>query len=96
MHRHEASAAAAKKKTRGLWGDGKGQFRTRGQFSSATVRGTVWFTEGRCDRTLTKVKRGVVEVRDVVKRKTILVKGREAVPGACQAAIDPAQGSRPT
>jgi hypothetical protein len=90
VHHHEASAAAGKKKTRGLWGDGKGQFRT------ATVRGTVWFTEGRCDRTLTKVKRGVVEVRDVVKRKTILVKGREAVPGACQAAIDPAQGSRPT
>jgi CSLREA domain-containing protein len=69
-----ASAAAKKPKSRRLWGDGKGQFRTRGQFSSATVRGTVWLTEDRCDRTLTRVKQGVVEVRDLVKRKTVLVK----------------------
>jgi hypothetical protein len=69
-----ASATAAKKKSRKLWGDGKGSFRTRGQFSSATVRGTVWLTEDRCDRTLTRVRRGVVEVRDLVKRKTVLVK----------------------
>jgi hypothetical protein len=69
-----ASAAAAKKKSRKLWGDGAGQFRTRGQFSSATVRGTNWLTEDRCDRTLTKVKRGTVAVRDFAKRKTVLVK----------------------
>ena len=32
----QASAAAAKPKSRKLWGDGKGKFRTKGQYSSAT------------------------------------------------------------
>ena len=42
--RARARHAAAKKKpkTRQLWGDGKGAFRTTGQYSSATVRGTRW------------------------------------------------------
>ena len=53
-----ANAAAKKKKKRQLWGDGKGKFRTTGQFSSATVRGTKWLVEDRCDGTLTQVKRG--------------------------------------
>jgi hypothetical protein len=69
-----ASAAAKKPKTRKLWGDGSGSFRTRGQFSSATVRGTVWLTQDSCAGTLTKVKRGVVSVQDLVKHKTVLVK----------------------
>jgi hypothetical protein len=70
-----ADAAARKKpKTRKLWGDGSGQFRTRGQFSSATVRGTKWVVIDRCDGTLTRVVRGVVAVRDNVKRKTIIVR----------------------
>ena len=34
------ATAAAKKKKRSLWGDGKGRFRTEGSYSSATVRGT--------------------------------------------------------
>ena len=65
-----ASAAAAKKKKRGaksvlgsLWGNGKGKFRTNGKYSSATVRGTIWLTQDRCDGTLTTVKRGTVSVR---------------------------------
>jgi hypothetical protein len=69
-----ASAAAKKKKKRRLWGDGKGKFRTKGQYSSATVRGTKWLVEDRCTSTLTRVKRGKVAVRDFVKRKTVLVK----------------------
>jgi hypothetical protein len=73
-----AGAAAAKKKTRKLWGDGAGKFRTRGQYSAATVRGTLWLTEDRCGTTLTRVRRGTVEVRDLVKRRTVLVKaGRQ-------------------
>ena len=36
----EARAAATKPKSRKLWGDGKGKFRTRGQYSAATIRGT--------------------------------------------------------
>ena len=91
-----ASAAAAKKKSRKLWGNGKGSFRTRGQYNSATVRGTVWLTEDHCDRTLTGSRRGVVEVRDLVKRKTVLVKAGKTLHRALEASVDPAQPTRPT
>jgi hypothetical protein len=76
-----ASAAAAKKKKRGaksvlgsLWGNGKGKFRTNGKYSSATVRGTIWLTQDRCDGTLTTVRRGTVSVRDLKRRRTVTVK----------------------
>jgi hypothetical protein len=69
-----ASTSAKKPKSRKLWGSGKGRFRTTGQFSSATVRGTVWLTQDRCDRTLTKVTQGTVTVRDKVRRKAVVVK----------------------
>jgi hypothetical protein len=74
---HAASAAAAKKKkpkTRSLWGDGHGSFRTKGQYSAATVRGTKWFVEDSCAGTLTKVAHGVVSVRDEVRHKTITLR----------------------
>jgi hypothetical protein len=67
-------AAAAKKKKRHLWGDGKGSFRTTGKYSSATVRGTKWLVQDTCAGTLTRVVRGTVTVRDNVKHKTIIVK----------------------
>ena len=70
----KAAAAAAKKKTRKLWGSGKGTFRTEGKYSAATVRGTTWLVQDTCTTTLTKVTQGVVEVRDNVRRKTVLVK----------------------
>jgi hypothetical protein len=72
----KAAAAAAKKKpkTRKLWGDGSGSFRTRGQYSSATVRGTRWLVQDSCGKTLTKVAKGVVEVQDFVKKKKVLVR----------------------
>ncbi|MDA0164688.1 Ig-like domain-containing protein [Solirubrobacter ginsenosidimutans] len=69
-----ARAAAAKPKTRKLWGDGKGKFRTKGQYSAATVRGTKWLVQDTCTTTLTRVVRGVVAVEDFAKRKTILLK----------------------
>ena len=59
-----ASASASKRRVRRLWGDGKGRFRTKGRYSAATVRGTKWLTEDRCDGTLTRVERGVVDVED--------------------------------
>jgi CSLREA domain-containing protein len=70
----KATAAKKKKRKRRLWGDGKGKFRTKGSFSSATVRGTKWLVEDRCTSTLTRVKRGKVAVRDFVRHKTVLVK----------------------
>jgi hypothetical protein len=48
-----------------------GKFTTKGQYSAATVRGTVWSVTNQCDGTLTKVQRGVVSVRDFVRRRTI-------------------------
>jgi hypothetical protein len=61
------------KPVRRLWGNGSGSFRTKGRFASATVRGTIWLTEDYCNGTLVRVQRGVVAVRDVVKKKTVLV-----------------------
>ena len=72
--KRSASAAQKKPKTRKLWGDGKGKFRTRGQFSSATVRGTKWVVIDRCDGTLTRVVRGSVTVRDTVRKRTVIVR----------------------
>jgi hypothetical protein len=59
---------------RSLRGNAKGRFRTRGRYSSATVRGTKWTTTDRCDGTLTSVQRGRVDVRDFKRRKTIKLK----------------------
>ncbi len=61
------------KPIRRLWGKGKGRFRTIGRFSSASVVGTTWLTEDRCDGTLTFVRQGVVSVYDQVQKKTITV-----------------------
>jgi ferric-dicitrate binding protein FerR (iron transport regulator) len=41
--------------------------------AAATVRGTKWRVQDRCDGTLTTVTRGVVAVRDFRLRRTILV-----------------------
>ena len=75
----KASTATKKKRKRGrrkrrLWGRGKGRFRTRGKYSAATVRGTKWLVEDRCTRTVTKVRRGRVSVRDFVKKKKVIVR----------------------
>ena len=42
-----------------------GRFETQGRYSAATVRGTEWTTGEQCNGTLTRVQRGVVEVRDL-------------------------------
>jgi hypothetical protein len=69
-----ASAAARRRVIRRLRGNGRGRFRTRGRFSAATVRGTRWTVEDRCDGTLTRVTRGRVAVRDFRRRKTVTVR----------------------
>jgi hypothetical protein len=61
------------KTVRRLFAKGKGSFQTRGQYSSATVRGTVWLTADRCDGTLTQVSQGTVAVRDFKQRRTVVV-----------------------
>ncbi len=70
-----AAKAKGKPKTRFVWGDGHGTFRTVGQRGSAAVRGTNWEVQDRCDgSTLVVVKRGIVAVADNVKHKTVSVR----------------------
>ncbi len=102
-----ASASGRKRKrkrVRRLWGDGHGSFRTAGHYSAATVRGTRWLTEDRCDGSLTRVVRGTVAVEDFT---TAPPPQREPAPepapvppgapapatGAPAAVLDPAGGS---
>jgi hypothetical protein len=74
----QAKGVHAKKKKaarRSIWGqDNHGRFRTRGRNGVATVRGTKWFTEDRCTGTFFKVKKGAIDVRDKLRRKTIRLK----------------------
>ena len=61
---------------RQLWGRGNGSFRTGGKRSAATVRGTWWLVQDRCDGTLTRVKVGRVDVRDFRLKKTIRLRAK--------------------
>jgi hypothetical protein len=76
--RSARAAAVSKKKRkppRRLWGsDSKGRFRTRGGNSVATVRGTSWYVEDRCDGTLTRVSKGSVSVYDRGRHRTVVVR----------------------
>ena len=69
---------AKKKPIQSLWGNGKGKFRTSGQYSSATVIGTKWLVIDYCDGTMTIVKRGVVKVFDFVTKKIVTVQAGES------------------
>ena len=67
-------AGRRRARSRRLWGNGRGRFRTRGRNSSATVRGTIWLQKDTCTRTTTSVRRGTVIVRDFAKRRNVRVK----------------------
>ena len=58
-----------------LWAhDNHGQYSTRGNNSVATVRGTWWETVNTCSGTLTRVKKGLVSVRNLRRHRTVLVR----------------------
>lgn len=67
-------ARAARQRTRSLFSNVHGRFRTRGRNSAATVRGTKFTVTDTCAGTLTQVKAGTVRVRDFWLRKTRTVK----------------------
>jgi hypothetical protein len=71
--KQQRRTAAATAKKRSLWGTGKGNFRTRGKFAAATVRGTYWFTQDTCTTTFEKTRVGEVDVYDFVLAKHIFV-----------------------
>jgi hypothetical protein len=63
---------------RRLWGSGKGNYKTVGNYGSASVRGTTWLVVDRCDSsTLMKVAEGTVRVRDFVKNSTVILETGE-------------------
>ena len=48
-----------------------GKFRTKGRYSAATIRGTIWTIADRCDGTLVHAIKDTVTVDDFVRHKTI-------------------------
>jgi hypothetical protein len=78
------AARSGKATTGKLWGSGHGNFKTEGNQGSATVRGTIWLVEDRCNgTTFFKTRRGVVSVRDFVLHRTLsLPAGKSYVAGA--------------
>lgn len=76
-------ASASAKGGRRLWGSGHGNFKTEGNYGSATVRGTIWFTEDRCGGTFFEVKRGIVSIRDFPAGQTLsLPAGKSYLAGS--------------
>jgi hypothetical protein len=71
---HQSNKKKKQTRKRRLWGSGKGRFRTRGAYSAATVRGTTWLVVDSCRSTTTRVKRGVVTVRDFKRKRTITLR----------------------
>jgi Ca2+-binding RTX toxin-like protein len=69
----DAAQRRSRRRVRRLRVRGRGRFRTRGRYSSATIRGTDFSVEDRCDGTLTRVREGVVAVRDFGRRVTVIV-----------------------
>jgi hypothetical protein len=67
---HIAASHPSSKVLGRLSANSHGKFTAHGQYSAATVRGTIWSVANRCDGTLTRVKRGVLSVRDFHRRKT--------------------------
>jgi hypothetical protein len=64
---------------RRLWGkDRHARFRTTGRDSVAAVRGTVWATTDRCNGTVTRVKQGKVLVRDLRRKRSVLLRAGES------------------
>ena len=74
-----ARSAAKKPKSRRLWGDGTGKFRTSGNYGAATVRGTRWLVQDTCSGTLdarhrghrVRARQGEEEDRDRARRQAL-------------------------
>jgi hypothetical protein len=70
---HGASSARSHRLLRRLWGNAKGRYRSVGFNAAASVRGTIWRTDDRCDGTLVFVQRGLVAVRDFRRHRTVRI-----------------------
>jgi hypothetical protein len=72
-HKAADATIASSRTLQLLHASAHGKFRTRGRYSAATVRGTVWTVADRCDGTLTHVITDSVAVTDLVRHKTIIL-----------------------
>jgi hypothetical protein len=72
--RGPVQTSAKARRSRQLFGNARGRFRTRGRNSTATIRGTKWLVKDSCKGTLTVSQQGTVVVRDLVKRRTVTLK----------------------
>jgi hypothetical protein len=68
---HEITIARVRRPR--LWGHVKGHYRTRGAYGSASVRGTVWLTENRCNGTFFHVVEGTLRIRDFTRHRTVIL-----------------------
>jgi hypothetical protein len=64
-------SAAKQTPVRQLWGKAHGSFTTKGRYSAATIRGTIWLEQDRCDGSFTNAIDDVVTVQDFVKNTTV-------------------------
>lgn len=55
-----------------------GRFQTQGRYAAATVRGTEWTATDQCNGTLTRVQRGLVQVRDLRTGGTVSVPAEQS------------------
>ena len=76
--RSSGARAEASATRRRLWGSSRGRFRTRGSYSSGSVRGTKWLTVDRCNGTLTVVREGIVQVHDYGTGDRVLVRAGQS------------------
>jgi hypothetical protein len=65
------SANKPKTVVRQLWGKAKGTFTTKARYSSATIRGTTWGVEDRCDGSFTTAVDDFVDVVVFGAKKTL-------------------------
>jgi hypothetical protein len=76
--RCDRGCTSAVRTVRRLWGTASGSFRTRGRYSSATVRGTEWLVEDHLGDTLVRLRTGSTLVRDFVRDRDVIVNAGES------------------
>jgi len=82
---------------RHLWGNAKGNFRTRGRYSITSVRGTTWLTADGCDGTAARVTQGTIGVADLLRnRQVVLRRGKNYLSKAPIEYTIPTDSSEPT
>jgi Regulator of chromosome condensation (RCC1) repeat len=69
-----AKVSRSRRGGRKLWGAGSGNFKTVGNYGSASVAGTTWLVIDRCDlSSVFVVEEGKVKVRDFIKGITVTI-----------------------